>query len=127
MVILFSGIFLILHGIVFYLYSGQSARLFELKPGMTWPDGSWVFSKFIDDKITRRIGLISCLLSGTGFVSSGIAILLETDLWQQMVVISVVFSSIIIILLWNGSFQKLTDQGFLGLIMNIAIIAVLLF
>ena len=127
MVILFSGIFLILHGIVFYLYSGQSARLFELKPGMTWPDGSWVFSKFIDDKITRRIGLISCLLSGTGFVTSGIAILFETDLWQQMVVISVVFSSIIIILLWNGSFQKLTDQGFLGLIINIAIIAVLLF
>ena len=127
MVILFSGIFLILHGIVFYLYSGQSARLFELKPGMTWPDGSWVFSKFYDDKITRRIVLISCLLSGTGFVTSGIAILFETDLWQQMVVISVVFSSIIIILLWNGSFQKLTDQGFLGLIINIAIIAVLLF
>ena len=121
------GIFLILHGIVFYLYAGQSSGIFELKPGMTWPDGSWVFSKFIDDKITRRIGLISCLLSGTGFIASGIAILFETDLWQQMVVISVVFSSIIIILLWNGSFQKLTDQGFLGLIINIAIIAVLLF
>ena len=104
------GIFLILHGIVFYLYAGQSSGIFELKPGMTWPDGSWVFSKFIDDKITRRIGLISCLLSGTGFIASGSALLFDAPPWQQIAIISIAFSSIAILLLWNGSLQKLSDQ-----------------
>lgn len=127
MITIFSGIFLILHGIVFYLYSSQSARLFELKPGMIWPDGSWVFSKFINNELTRRIGLISCLLSGTGFIASGIIILCEANWWQQIVLISVIFSSVIVILLWNGSFQKLTDQGFIGVLINFAILAVLVF
>jgi hypothetical protein len=32
-----AGIFLILHGLVHLLYYGQSARRFELAPGLTWP------------------------------------------------------------------------------------------
>lgn len=41
---IFMGIFLILHALVHLLYAGQSRRFFELRPGMTWPDGSWAFS-----------------------------------------------------------------------------------
>jgi hypothetical protein len=121
-----SGIFLILHGIVFYLYAGQSARLFELKPGMIWPDSSWLFSKSINDKTTRKIGLIFCLLSGTGFIAGGIALFLNVNWWQQIVIISVAFSSIILILLWNGSLQKLADQGLIGVILNLVILSYLL-
>jgi hypothetical protein len=38
------GLFLILHGLVHLLYLGQSARLFELRSGMVWPDHSWAFA-----------------------------------------------------------------------------------
>jgi len=124
---IFSGIFLILHGIVFYLYAGQCARLFELKTGMTWPDGSRAFSKILADKTTRKIGLIFCLLSGTGFISGGIALLFEAVRWQQIVVITAVFSNIVIILLWNGSLQKLSDQGFVGMLINFIILAIITF
>ena len=31
------GVFIVLHGLVHLLYFGQSARYFELKPGMVWP------------------------------------------------------------------------------------------
>ncbi len=37
------GVFLILHGLVHLLYAGQALRYFELRPGMTWPDASWLF------------------------------------------------------------------------------------
>ena len=127
MITIFTGIFLILHGIVFFLYSGQCARLFELKPGMIWPDGSWTFSKFIDDKLTRWIGLISYSLSGAGFVTAGIVLLFDAIWWQHIVIASVAFSSVIIILLWNGSPQKLSDQGFIGLLINFVMLAVLIF
>ena len=35
------GIFLILHGIVYLLYFGHSMRLFELRPGLLWPEAAW--------------------------------------------------------------------------------------
>jgi len=48
------GIFLILHGLVHFLYAGQSIRLFELQAGMIWPDASWALSKNLKiEKIVR--------------------------------------------------------------------------
>jgi hypothetical protein len=43
MIRLIIGIFLLLHGLVHLLYFGQSARYFDLRPEMIWPDGSWAF------------------------------------------------------------------------------------
>jgi len=41
------GIFFILHGLVHLLYAGQSLRLFELRPGMTWPTARGSPRKFL--------------------------------------------------------------------------------
>jgi len=49
---------LALHGLVHLLYSAQSARIFELKPGMTWPAGSWAFSNVLGDNATRTLARI---------------------------------------------------------------------
>jgi hypothetical protein len=38
---IFAGIFFILHALVHLLYAGQALRYFELRPGLTWPDGAW--------------------------------------------------------------------------------------
>ena len=37
------SVFIVLHGLVHLLYFGQSRRLFELQPGMAWPE-SWRLS-----------------------------------------------------------------------------------
>ena len=37
MVRILFGVVIVLHGLVHLLYFGQSARYFELQPGMTWP------------------------------------------------------------------------------------------
>ncbi len=50
MVRILFGIFIVLHGLVHLLYFGQSARYFELQPGMVWPNGSWVVSKLLGKK-----------------------------------------------------------------------------
>jgi hypothetical protein len=33
---IFAGIFFVLHAFVHLLYAGQSARWFELRPGLAW-------------------------------------------------------------------------------------------
>ena len=56
MLAIIMGIFFVLHGLVHLLYAGQSRRLFELRPKMVWPDGSWAFSQLLGDEIDKAAG-----------------------------------------------------------------------
>lgn len=67
----FIGIFIVLHGLVHLLYFGQSRRLFELRPGMDWPDGSWLFSRLFSDETTRTLASVSYIIAAIGFVVGG--------------------------------------------------------
>jgi hypothetical protein len=122
------GLFLVLHGLVHLLYLGQSARRFELQPGMTWPDGSWAFSRLLGNNRTRTLAGICCIVAAAGFVLGGIAIFAGQAWWETPVVASAAFSAVLYILFWNGRFQHLANQGALALLINAAIlIAVLVF
>ena len=118
------GIFTVLHGLVHLLYFGQSWRLFELQPGMVWPEGSWAFSKLLGDEATRLLASISCVLAAIGFVAGGIGILVRQTWWRPVVVGVAAFSSLGYILFWNGKMQKLDDQGGVGLLLNVALLVV---
>jgi hypothetical protein len=120
------GVFIVLHGLVHLLYFGQSWRLFELQPGMVWPEGSWAFSKFLGDKAIRLLASICCVLAAIGFVAGGTGILLMQPWWRPVVVGSAAFSAIIFILFWDGKMQKLHDKGAIGLLINIAILVAVL-
>ena len=120
------GIFIVLHGLVHLLYFGQSARYFKLQPKMIWPDGSWVFAKFIGDEPTRILASILCVLAASSFVAGGLGILLSQVWWRPLVVGSAAFSIVIFVLFWNGAMQKLADMGGIGLLINLAIIVALL-
>jgi hypothetical protein len=120
------GVFIVLHGLVHMLYAGQSQRFFELQSGMVWPDGSWAFSKLLGDETTRFLATICCVLAAVGFVAGGAGLLAKQDFWRPVVVGSAAFSSAIIVLFWDGKVRMLDDQGFVGLLINIAILIALL-
>jgi len=66
-----AGILLTLYGLVHLLYFGQSARHFELQPGMIWPDDSWLISKLFGKGGTRMLANIFCILACIVFVIGG--------------------------------------------------------
>lgn len=120
------GTFIILHGLVHLLYFGQSGRLFELQPGMVWPDGSWVFSKLVGDKATRWLASVSCTLAALGFVVGGAGIIADWPWWRPVVVVVAAFSTGFFILFWDGKVGSLDDKGGIGLLINLGILAALL-
>jgi hypothetical protein len=120
------GVFIVLHGLVHLLYFGQSWRLFELQPGMVWPEGSWAFSKLLGDEATRLLASISCILAAIGFVVGGIGIFVGQAWWRPVVVGVTVFSAVIFVLFWDGELRKLADKGGIGLLINIAILVAIL-
>lgn len=120
------GIFIVLHGLVHLLYSGQSQRLFELQPGMVWPDGSWAFSRLFGDETIRMLASVSMVLAAIGFVAGGAGILVRQAWWRPVVLGSAAFSAVIIVLFWDGVLRNLDDKGAIGLLINLAILVAVL-
>ena len=120
------GVFILLHSLVHLLYFGQSARYFELKPGMVWPDGSWAFSRLLGNEATRNLAGVALIMATIGLVASGIGILVGQVWWRPLVVGATAFSSVIYVLFWNGRMQNLDGQGVVGLFIYIAILMVVL-
>jgi hypothetical protein len=120
------GVFIMLHGLVHLLYFGQSARYFELKPGMLWPDGSWAFSRLLGNEAARNLASISLILAAMGIIVGGIGILASQAWWRPVVVGAAALSSIAYILFWNGRMQNLDAQGLVGILIDIAILLAVL-
>jgi hypothetical protein len=121
-----TALFLVLHGLVHLLYAGQSRRVFELQPGMVWPDGSWAFSRAIGDVGTRLLATVLLALAAVGFVAGGAGILVGGAWWRPVVVAAAVFSAIVYLLLWDGSVHALANKGAVGLLINAAILVAVL-
>lgn len=120
------GVFVVLHGLVHLLYFGQSRRLYELQPGMVWPDGSWAWSQFLGIESLRLMASVFCILGAVGFVAGGIGMLLRQTWWRPIIVGVAAFSSVFYILLWDGKLRGLDDQGGIGLIINVVVIVLVL-
>ena len=121
------GTFFVLHGLVHLLYLGQSWRFFELQPGMIWPDGSWALAPFAGAQVTRTGAAIGCILAAVGFVAGGIGLIAGWGWWPPVIVGTALFSALLYLLLWDGTTQRLDNQGAIGLLINIAIgVAVLI-
>jgi hypothetical protein len=118
--------FVVLHGLVHLLYVGQSGRLFELQPGLVWPDGSWAFSRLLGDNATRAVASACCVLAALGFVVGGIGLLARQAWWRPVVTGAAAFSASALLLLWNGRMERLDDQGGIAVLINLAILALLL-
>ena len=122
------AVFIVLHGLVHLFYFGQSRRLFELQPSMVWPDGSWAFSRFLGDEATRSLASVCCVVAAAGFVIGGAGIFAKQDWWRPVVVASAAFSAVLFLLFWDGRRHMLSENGAIGLLINLAIlIAVLVF
>ena len=126
MLIIILSIFCILHGLVHLLYAGQSRRLFELRPGMVWPDGSWLFSRLLGDETTRLLASLLLALAALGFVAGGLGLLIRQDWWRPVTVSAAVVSGAIFLVFWDGRFQALDDKGGVGLLINLALLVVVL-
>lgn len=123
---LIFGLFLLLHGLVHLLYAGQSARRFELKPGLVWPDGSWAFSKLLGDAATRTLASLACVIAAIGFIVGGAGVLFSLTWWRPVVVAATTFSSVAFILFWDGKPRQLPAQGFVAILINLGILVAVL-
>jgi hypothetical protein len=116
------GIIIILHGLVHLLYFGQSKGAFEMRDGMTWPIPSWAFSRLLSEKAIRNIAGSLCLIVATGFVISGIGLLIHLSWWNKPLLITTILSTILFLLCWDGKINKPGEKGGIAILINIGIL-----
>ena len=126
MITILTGIFFILHGLVHMLYFGQSARYFELQPGMVWPDESWAFSRLLGDATARNLASILLVLAAIGFVIGGIGLFAKQVWWRPTIIAVAIFSSALYVLFWDAGWSHLDNKGGVGILINLAILVALL-
>jgi membrane-associated HD superfamily phosphohydrolase len=117
------GVFLVLHGLVHLFYVGQGLRLFELEESMSWPDGSWLFSRILGTDSVRVVAAALCAIATAGFVLAGIGVTAKQGWWDPLAVASAVFSSAVFILLWNGKTARIVEQGLVAVLINVGVLA----
>jgi hypothetical protein len=123
---LIVGGFLVLHGFVHLLYFGQSVRVFELQPGMTWPVDSWLFSRHFSRRVMRILAAILCILAGMGFLIGGVGFLFS-QAWATITILTAaILSTALYALFWDGRKKHLDRQGGIGVLLNVAILATIL-
>ena len=125
MVRIVFGIVVVLHGLVHLLYWGQSARAFELEPGMAWPDGAWAF-RWLGDERTRQLAGVLLIVAALGFVAGGAGLWARQAWGRALLAGAAAGSTALYLLAWDGSLQNLPGQGAIGIAINAAILAALL-
>jgi hypothetical protein len=116
------GAFLVAHGIVHGLYVGQAVRLFELKPGFTWPDGSWALSGLIGNPAVHTLVAVLFSLVAAGFAVSGVALIARQSWWGPLASVTAIVATLALVLLWNGRLQGLDTQGAYAILINVGIV-----
>jgi hypothetical protein len=119
---LIIGTLVVLHGLVHLLYSGQSWRLFELQPGMVWPENAWTLSRLLGNQALRAFATLACALAAIGFVAGAAGIFLGTIggvhwWWGRPH-----FRRLCLRCSRDGRTEHLAEKGAVGMLIDLAIL-----
>ncbi|MFP4023400.1 MAG: hypothetical protein ACLFVR_02650 [Thiohalospira sp.] len=122
-----SAVFIFLHGLVHFWYVILSAQWIKFKPEMGWTGNSWLLDAVIPPSTIRIIAILFYSIAGMAFVVSASGFLWVKEWSNNMLIFSAIFSSISILLFFDGSTHLLVQKGLIGLIINIVVILVCYF
>lgn len=122
MIPILFGIFIILHGLVHLWFVVLSRGWVPFQPDMGWTGESWILSGVLGQLPLRWLATVLYSLAALGLVLAGIGILAQSRWWQPALLAAAAFSSVVILVFWDGSRQYIVQKGLLGLLINAVVI-----
>lgn len=117
------GLLAVLHGGIHLLYFGHSQRYFELVEGFRWPEDSWLLSPLTGVKTLLTAAGVLLLVSGLLLGASGAAYLFRLSWSELALTAGALWSSLTYLTLWDGTGRQLPDQGLIGVLINLVLLA----
>ena len=119
-----SGVIIILHGLVHLWYVILSFGIVKYQAEMGWTGESWLFSRLLSKSTLGTTAGILFIASSILFVVSGIGVIANLSIYPRILLVSALFSSIVILSFWDGESNLLVQKGVIGLLLNLLIILV---
>lgn len=119
-----SGVIIILHGLVHLWYVILSFGIVKYQAEMGWTGESWLFSRLLSKSTLDTTAGILFIASSILFVVSGIGVIANLSIYPRILLVSALFSSIVILSFWDGESNLLVQKGVIGLLLNLLIILV---
>jgi hypothetical protein len=114
------GIFLILHGLVHWVYAAPQDKAADAKP-FNVLTGRWLVKKAgLKSSLALKLGIALMILATLGFILSGIALLISQSWWGIPAISTAGVSLAFLALFWDRNMV-------IGAALNIAIIVLALF
>lgn len=120
---IFVGIFLVLHGLVHMWYVTLSQGWVAFEAEMGWSGNSWLLSSFLPEEVVGWLATICFSAAAAGFVVAGMGKVLQQDWTWTFILVSATFSVLTMLVFWDGGLAKIVEKGLLGFVVNLALIA----
>ncbi|WP_254764361.1 hypothetical protein [Natrinema marinum] len=120
------GLFLVLHGLVHGWYVVLSLGWVEVEDQMGWSGHSWLLSSLLPEGVILTVASVLYVAVTVGFVLGGIGYAFEWGWWKPAVVGAAVLSTVVLVVMWNGRFDLLIEQGAAGVLINIGLLVAIL-
>lgn len=116
------SLFIVLHGLVHLLYLAWSQGRLLPEEGFEFTGESWLFTNLLGPQTTRTLGMILFAVTALLFVAAGIGLATRQGWAPNWLAISAIVSSLVILVMWDGKLTALDQKGFIGALINIAIV-----
>lgn len=120
------GVFLVLHGLVHGWYVVLSQGWVEVEAQMGWTGHSWLLSSALPSETILSLASVLYVGVALGFVAGGVGYVLETDWAAPVLVAAAALSTVVIVAMWDGEPTLLVEKGLVGVLINLAVVALLL-
>jgi hypothetical protein len=118
MIAVLFGLFIVLHGLVHIWYVILAQKLVAFQPEMGWTGQSWILTTRLGDATTRFWASLFYSFAAISMVMSGVGVMLLSGWYRPALLSSILLSSIILLVFWDGSPDKIVQKGLLGFIIN---------
>jgi len=121
------AVFLVLHGVVHLWYVVLSQGWVEVEDAMGWNGQSWLLSDLLAEGTILSLASVLYVLVAVGFLAGGLGYGLGRDWATPVLVGAAVLSTVVLVVMWDGRFDLLVEKGVVGVAINVAVVALLVF
>jgi membrane-associated HD superfamily phosphohydrolase len=106
-------LFVFLHGLVFLMYISFANK---------WWVRSWLLSSRLDPGLLRRLVVVAFGTCTALFTVTAIGLVLHQARSLNSLAVAAIFSSLSLLVFWDGRFDALDKKGLFGLLINITLL-----
>lgn len=121
------AVFLALHGLVHLWYVVLSQGWVQVEEQMGWNGHSWLLSSVLSTETLLPIASVLYGIVALGFVVGAAGVVWEQDWHTTVLVGAAVLSTLVLVALWDGEPTLLVEKGLVGVVINLGIVAYLLY